>query len=335
MIRNQWYALLESREVRKGKVLGAVRLGERMAFWRDGTGAVHAVADRCCHRGASLSCGELVDGQIECPFHGLLYDGSGRVTRIPANGRAAPVADRYRVRSYPVREKFGFVWLWWGEEDEDPASLPEIRFFKDLDGKEWTWSTFVDHWPVHYSRAIENQLDAIHVPFVHRTTIGAGGQTVVDGPKVEYEDGVITFYVNSHRDDGRIVARKPAEIDDYKGWFHLRFAFPNVWENLISDKLRVFAAFAPVDEANAVIYVRFVQRFLRVPGLRGLVNLIGGRFNRVVLRQDKAVVVTQRPVKTRLKMDEKLVPGDSPIAEYRVRRAEWKAAAGQVEDEGS
>ena len=34
MIRNQWYAVLESKEVPKGKLIGVTRLGEKLVFWR-------------------------------------------------------------------------------------------------------------------------------------------------------------------------------------------------------------------------------------------------------------------------------------------------------------
>jgi hypothetical protein len=66
-----------------------------------------------------------------------------------------------------------------------------------------------------------------------------------------------------------------------------------------------------------------------VPGLRNLVNWLGSRFNRTVLRQDKRVVVTQVPVKTSLTMGEKLLQGDRPIVEYRRYRHELRAKAGQ------
>ena len=40
MIRNQWYGILESNEVRRGQVIGVVRLGEKLAVWRGEDGQV-------------------------------------------------------------------------------------------------------------------------------------------------------------------------------------------------------------------------------------------------------------------------------------------------------
>ncbi len=312
MIYNQWYAVLSSKEVKKGKIIGVKRLGEKMIFFRDCSGQVRCIADRCCHRGASLSIGHHCGDTIACPFHGIEYNGDGKAVVIPANGRATPVPDYFKVKKYVVSEAHDFIWLWYGD---DRKPLPSIRFFEELD--QMSYSEIKDPWPVHYSRCIENQLDAPHVPFVHKTTIGRGNKTVIDGPKVIFDDETLTFYIRSHEDDGEIVAMKPAEILQYKDWFSLQFRFPNIWQNLIAPQMRVFAAFVPVDEENSVVYVRYYQGMVKIPLVRALVNFSGKVFSKVILRQDKNVVKTQVPKKTELDMKENLFPGDSPIIEYR------------------
>lgn len=316
MIRNQWYAVLSSSELRPKRALTALRLGEKMVFWRDSGGNPQCIVDRCCHRGASLGLGPVHGDHVECPFHGFRYDGKGRVTLIPANGRGAMIPERYRLTSYTVREAHGLIWLWWGDEVD---ALPEIPFFTDL--KEgWTYGEASDQWAVHYSRAIENQLDVVHLPFVHKTTIGRGNQTLVNGPVVVNEGEMLKFYVYNETDDGRKQPKKPGEIVDYTELPELQFIFPNIWQNIIGEKARVFLAFAPVDEGNTVMYVRFYQRFLTIPVLCQIVNYAGIRYSMVIVRQDKQVVESQLPPKSSLKTDEKLIQGDLPIMEYRKRR---------------
>jgi phenylpropionate dioxygenase-like ring-hydroxylating dioxygenase large terminal subunit len=107
MIHNQWYSVLESREVGAHPV-GVTRMSERLVFWREGN-RVNCLRDQCVHRGAALSAGEVVDGEIQCPFHGLRYDSMGRVTLIPANGKGAIVPDYFKVNSYPARDEHGFI----------------------------------------------------------------------------------------------------------------------------------------------------------------------------------------------------------------------------------
>ena len=118
---------------------------------------------------------------------------------------------------------------------------------------------------------------------------------------------------------------KPNEIENYEKLFHLQLQMPNIWQNIIGDKVRVFAAFAPVDEENTHIYLRFYQGFIRVPVLRHIVNAISAVMNSVILHQDRRVVLTQLPKKSEFKMKENLVQGDLPILEFRKRRDQLKS----------
>ncbi|MEI7724878.1 MAG: aromatic ring-hydroxylating dioxygenase subunit alpha [Bacteroidota bacterium] len=317
MIYNQWYVILESKELKSKKPLRIKRFNETLSLWRDENNTVCCIDDLCCHRGVSLACGKIINGKLECPFHGFIYDKTGKVLMVPANGKNQPVPGSMKVRAYKAFEGYGLIWLWWGDEDK---VTPEPFFFKELN--DFSYSSLKDHWNVHYSRAIENQLDVVHVPFVHKTTIGKGNKTLVNGPKVIREGELITFYVNNVMDDGKTPPLKPDEIVDYKHLFHLQFHFPNIWQNFISDKIRAFAAFVPVDEENTIVYVRYYQKLVKMPLLKELFNFAGKIANIVILRQDKRVVITQLPKKSGLKMDERLIMGDKPIIEYRKHRNE-------------
>jgi phenylpropionate dioxygenase-like ring-hydroxylating dioxygenase large terminal subunit len=276
---------------------------------------VHCIFDKCCHRGASLSTGKIVKDHVECPFHGFQYDCSGKVKYIPANGKKAKIADNFKVNAYTVREAYGFIWLWYSNQT---VAIPEIPFFEEL-RKGFSYGGFSETWGVHYTRAAENQLDVVHLPFVHKSTIGKGNKKLVNGPVVKWEDNLMTFYVKNEEDHGQ-RPQKPNEIEEYEKLFHLQFQMPNIWQNIISDQVRIFAAFAPIDEENTHIYLRFYQSFIRTPGLKQLVNAASKISNKIILHQDRRVVLTQLPIKTKLKMGENLVQGDLPIIEFRKRR---------------
>jgi phenylpropionate dioxygenase-like ring-hydroxylating dioxygenase large terminal subunit len=317
MIYNQWYIILVSKELKNNKPLRLKRFSEHLVLWRNENNVISCISDECCHRGAALSCGKLISGNLECPFHGFIYNGSGNVITIPANGKNSPVPETMKVKSYKILERHDFIWMWWGDASRikgDPF------FFEELG--DFSYSGFKDHWNVHYSRAIENQLDVVHLPFVHRTTIGRGNKTLVNGPVVVREKELLTFYVLNTKDDGKSNPLKPDEIKDYKNLFHLSFHYPNIWQNFISDNIRAFAAFVPVDEENSVIYIRYYQKMIRIPLLKELFNFIGKISSIIILRQDKRVVATQIPKKSSLRMDERLIMGDKPIIEYRKHRQE-------------
>lgn len=322
MIPNQWYAVMDSSQVRS-KPVGVVRMGGKLVFWRDSTGKVICFRDKCVHRGVQLSKGRIMNDHLQCPFHGLEYDASGRVTRIPANGKNTTVPDRFSVNSYPTHEAYDFIWIWWGENP--PAGLKRPCFFNDIE-KDFSYEQVYDHWNIHYSRAIENQLDVAHLPFVHHNTIGRGGLTLVDGPGMQWisEDMFFVYYYN-RVDDGKLP-RKPDEvpIPDPDKEFKLEFIFPNLWQNHISENVRIVLAFVPIDDENTLLYLRFYQKFMRLPLLRQLINRLAMPFNLLIAHQDRRIVVTHQPKMSALRTDEQLIQADLPIIEYRRRRQELK-----------
>jgi len=321
MILNQWYAILEADEVKKGKPVGVTRMGEKMVAWRDTHGTVTVMSDKCPHRGVQLSAGVLKGDCIQCPFHGFEYDINGACTLVPANGRNAEPPKAIKVHTYPTREAHGFIYIWWGTPRE---TYPELPFFESI-GDDMVYGSLRDHWATHYSRAIENQLDTVHVPFVHYNTIGRGNKTLVNGPLCRTEshlpgDNLLDLWVFNEVDRGQ-TPLKPSQMPEPSRHPSLQFRFPNVWHNWISDDVRAMIAFAPIDDGNTLMYVRFYHR-MRVPVVRSMVNFFGSLSNLYIERQDKRVVITQQPKRSDLDIGEKLIPGDGPVITYRkIRRA--------------
>ena len=323
MIYNMWYGVLDSKEVKKNKPLFAKRLNKNLVFWRDENNNICCIEDKCCHRGASLSHGKVCGNNIACPFHGFQFNKNGKVVMIPANGKNTQVDERFFVESYEVRELYGLIWLWYGDKDK---INDKIMFPDDLKDKKFSYSTIRDEWHNHYTRCIENQLDVVHVAFAHYNTIGKGNKTLVNGPLAELNEDTNTlkFYVNNVIDNGqKALSASEMKKEDFK--YFLYFYFPNIWQNYIFEKMRVFAAFAPVDDENTVVYIRFYQKVVNIPIIKNIVNFIGKKFSAYVLKQDKDVVKTQSSKESYLGMkEEKLIPGDMPIIAYRSHRDKLK-----------
>ena len=144
---------------------------------------------------------------------------------------------------------------------------------------------------------------------------------MVNGPVVKWDENRMTFYVNNVLDDGVKKPLKPHEIKNYTKLFRLQFQMPNMWQNIIGPDIRIMAVFAPIDDGHTMIYIRFYQRFMKLPILKQVVNQTSKISNRYILHQDRHVVLTQFPKKTELGMGEKLIQGDGPIIEFRKRRA--------------
>lgn len=312
-------------------------MGEKLVLWRDQAGKVTCLVDRCPHRGVALSAGKLIKNcpgtHLQCPFHGFEFDASGRCTCIPANGKNTPVPKAFQVPGYPTWEAYGFIWIWWGHSRPE---LPPVRFF-DAITPSMSYTTLKDHWRTHYSRAIENQLDVVHLPFVHHNTIGRGNRSLVDGPLARWENdpvdsNLLNLWVYNRIDDGT-PPRKAREIPTPTRNPFLQFRFPNIWHNWISSNMHITVAFAPIDAENTMLYLRMHQDIVRTPVLREIMNGLGTLGNLIIERQDKRVVETQLPKRSDLQMGEKLIQGDGPIIAYRRRRTELILQSKGVADE--
>jgi phenylpropionate dioxygenase-like ring-hydroxylating dioxygenase large terminal subunit len=223
------------------------------------------------------------------------------------------------VKVYPTREEHGFIYLWWGEPQKEYPPLP---WFESI-GENMVYTTLRDHWKCHYSRAIENQLDVVHLPFIHHSTIGRGNRTLVNGPVTKEEskgkgDNLLNLWVYNESDNGQ-KPKKPSEMPEPNRRPSLQFRFPNIWQNWIADGIRATIAFVPIDDENTMMYLRYYHT-TRTPILRQLAGWTGSLANLVIERQDKRVVVTQRPIRSDLGLGEILISGDNPIVVYRKRR---------------
>jgi len=311
LAKNLWYPVLESSAVR-GKPVGARRLGIDMVFWRSASGEIVAQQDRCPHLGASLSLGSVEGGCITCPFHGLRFNTEGRCTLVPSMGAEARIPDALRALTFRTREAHGFAWIWWG--DGEPAAA--IPFFAEFDAG-WTWCTTAVEWPVNYSRAVENQLDVAHLAFVHRTTIGAGDRSRVDGPYVESDDAGIKVWVSNRRDDGA-QARDAEDLAAASAGRQpsLHLIYPGIWKLNISASFQNLIAFVPIEEGRMLYYLRSY-----LPSRWGVLGWLFHRItrwsNRLVLRQDRRVVITQTPQNSLDSRDDHLLGADRAIIEYR------------------
>lgn len=323
MIENQWYAIAPEKMVSLGKMVGLKRLGKELLIFRTTDGKWGCLEDLCSHRGVKLSAGKLKeDGCVECPFHGLRFSVNGDCTLIPANGKDKLVDERYHVRSYAIQAKHGIIYVFNGDKK---LASSEVPFFSDFLDESFVYSEIADTWDTHYSRAIENQLDVVHLPFVHHNTIGRGNKTLVHGPKtVVIEDTIITS-ADNEVDSGQ-RQRKPQECEINPD-MQLRFKYPNIWINIIAKKIKVFVYFAPIDDEQVILYLRFYNCITPFKFVNRLIGFVGKYANLMIERQDKRVVNTQRPKRTQLRMGEKLIQGDQPIVVYRKMREELIAAS--------
>ncbi len=162
-IRNRWYAVLPSWAV-GSKPIGVTRLGENVVLWRDQKGEVHAIEDRCPHRGARLSLGWNLGNRLACWYHGVQIDGTGTVVAVPAIDNC-PMTDKQLCKSYAVREVRGGILLYFGD-DMHPHPV-DLELPEELTTEEWDSMLCVAKWRCNYQYAIENVMDPMHGTYLH------------------------------------------------------------------------------------------------------------------------------------------------------------------------
>lgn len=183
-LKNTWYVACTPDEI-DGKPLGRRVCGEKIVFFRGPEGKVAAVEDFCPHRGAPLSLGFVKEGQLVCGYHGLAMGTDGKCAGMPGQRVNAIPA----IRTFPVEERYGFIWVWTGDAElADPAKIHHLEW---ADNPEWAYGGGLYHINCDYRLMIDNLMDLTHETYVHATSIG---QPEIEeaAPKTRTEGDVVT-----------------------------------------------------------------------------------------------------------------------------------------------
>ncbi len=231
-VRNAWYVAAWSRDL--GRTLTPRQiLGENVVLYRTEDGSPVALRDQCPHRLLPLSMGTLQGDAVQCGYHGMTFDAAGRCIRIPGQERMPAHAE---VRSYPVTEQTGLVWIWMGEaERADPEKIFDLPQYHDP-----AWR------PVHgdalavaadYLSLADNLCDPAHVTFVHQSTLGtsrrAERRLVDEGDVRRVAEIVGEAQIVRGDIEGIAMDRPPRrivilrQIEDFFGIGPLRIAHPD------------------------------------------------------------------------------------------------------------
>jgi phenylpropionate dioxygenase-like ring-hydroxylating dioxygenase large terminal subunit len=224
-LKNCWYVAAASHELEEN-LLGRVFLDEPVVLYRKRDGTPVALEDRCSHRFYPLSAGELKDDVIVCGYHGMEFDCTGACVRVPGQKVVPQGAE---IRSYPVEERWKFVWIWMGDPAlADPGLIPEIW---RNDHSEWTCVSG-DAIPVKgdYRLVADNLLDPSHVSFLHKSTLGTAD--VAEIPQDTAQEGDIVTVTRWILDSppAPVYARLGGFTDNVDRWQIITYTPPAMVE---------------------------------------------------------------------------------------------------------
>lgn len=180
---NQWWAAAASSEV-GDKPLGRVLLEQPVVIFRPAPGEVAILEDRCSHRQVPLSFGSVVEGAVQCNYHGLRFGADGRCVFAPGMASPPRAAD---IRGFPVAERHGYIWVWFGSMAPDPALIPDYSWQTSAEYRGKITHTAIG---CSYLLGLENVLDLSHFSYLHPTSVGSAGYADIE-PETWLEDGEV------------------------------------------------------------------------------------------------------------------------------------------------
>ena len=168
--RGYWYPVTWSSHV-TGKPLAVTLCGEKIALVRDG-GKVHALHDRCPHRGVPLSLGDQqFPGTLSCPYHGWTFRlGDGELCAVITDGPQSRICGKVRVQTYPVAERLGMVWVYVPLADEEPHPI-DSQLPEELVENAFMMGGRIEPRTGNWRFACENGFDEGHAKYLHRTSL--------------------------------------------------------------------------------------------------------------------------------------------------------------------
>jgi len=286
-LKQSWYVACGS-ELLGRKALACTVLGQPMVLFRGTDGNPTALLDRCAHRNVPLSIGTLVDGRIECRYHGWQYGTNGRCEKIPGLCDGFDRIAR-QVPHFATVEENGLVWVY-ATPDETPSTRPFALAPLETGTTEVRRAVAVES-PLH--AALENALDVPHTAVLHRGLFR--GDRVPRRIKARVSrtpDGVQAEYLGEPRPEGlaaKLLAPSGGIVTHVD-----RFVLPSIAQ--VEYRLGADAHFlvnslcTPVDEYLTRIHVVIAFR-TRLPGwlMKPLLTPLANR----IFKQDAGILRAQ------------------------------------------
>ncbi len=253
-----WYAVEQTHRIKPGTVVEVIFWKHSIALYRAVDGSFYALENRCAHRQVKLSLGEVQGCRLVCAYHGWQYDETGRRADMP-QGRTEQEQIKPSIRSYPVKVRYGLVWLFPGNPGiAEQREIPEIP---ELEGSDrWACVPLSFTWSAHHSMVIDNVSDFTHA-HLHRKyqpfqdAILTRCETIGDNVHLSYDTKV-----GRGRFSRLFVDHKNLNTNQME----LCFEYPYQWSNT-DNAIKHWLFVLPVDERTTRVFFLFYFKSLKVP----------------------------------------------------------------------
>lgn len=245
---HSWFPIEWSNRVHL-KPHGVILNGLPLVLFR-ANGKVHALADRCPHRGAPLSKGSVREGCLVCPYHGWRFKGDGACHSIPGLNCYSS-KEIHRVQAYRAEERYGLIWV--ASSSNSEGTIPEISIGPNE--KRFQFDVQVNS-PL--KDVVENALDPLHTHFVHsgwiRTDTKRQPITVI--MRIE-QDRLEAEYCNEIKQEGWIhkIVSFGRQVEKGFGRFIHPSLFQIEYQTTRKERLLINGFLSPINEQCSKIFL--------------------------------------------------------------------------------
>jgi len=258
LLRRYWFPVAACSEMGPSSSSGQARwtkrvrlLGEDLVLFKDRHGRFGLIAEACPHRRASLAYGIPTAEGIRCPYHGWMFDATGRCLEQPNEPEGSSFKDKVATAGYPVEELGGMLFAYLGPA---PAPLvPRLDGFV-IDGAIRLVAKCVVR--CNWLQIMENSMDPVHAEWLHghlqeHVDAEAGAKYSVTRHHLDIAFSEFEYGVYKRR----LLEGQPLDSDDWRVGHPV--IFPNVLAvgsadehmRMISFQIRV-----PMDDEHTMHY---------------------------------------------------------------------------------
>jgi 5,5'-dehydrodivanillate O-demethylase len=166
-LRSFWQPVSLSEDLPAGRALPITVMSEDFTLYRGEDGTAVVTAPLCPHRLTKLSIGTVEGDSLRCRFHGWKFAPDGHCVEAPL--QSPSLVRRVSIRTYPVREAHGMIFVYLGDGPE--PSFPDIAGYSRAHGRDIVSARVIFNRAYrrycNYYINTENSVDHAHVPYTH------------------------------------------------------------------------------------------------------------------------------------------------------------------------
>ena len=262
---NRWYMIARASDVAE-KPVARELWRQPIVLFRTQDGQLHALEDRCAHRFVRLSHGRVIDDKIECAYHGWRFSAAGRCAYVPqlADKTSLP---KTQVKSFPVVEKHGFIWLFPGAPELSATVEPLAMHEWDDVNEIASYVRFTAR--AHFSYLIENLMDMYHgslhaqyqvwtAEALKEVTESENQVTATYQAKTYYRVKNLASILELFIPALRTLHAEPLTVT---------YEYPN-WKSTLGDDFKIFCLICPINERRTDAYLIHYTSLAKFDGLK-------------------------------------------------------------------